>query len=241
MSKRGFFLLFFIVTTCFSQKKKESVYLDESYNVITKKQYNKRLNSEIYHSLNYDLDTIKYKKLRLSHFFGKLEGVKKQQLFKLLYLRNGVDTTKTLVFHYNDTLKAKKYFPEKDSVAYFKKGRHKHLICYDTFLEQHKKCVDKWRKKDNISILHYYCVNKGHPDEIGEVLWYKDPSNVIKNVFRDDYKNFKFFALKPNGHFFVYSIRDSKKLDYVKLIANKWEFYEKKFYKTYLKLNKNKR
>ena len=237
---RIIFIMFFVVTTCFSQKKEKTIYVDENYLVISKKLHKKRLKSEIYHSLSYDLDTIKYEKLRLSYFFGKFEKIKKQQLFKLLFLRNGIDTTKTLVFHYSDTLKAKYLFTKRDGVVDLKNGKHKHEISYDTYLKRHIECVEKWEKNIGVTMLHYYNINIGHPEKVGKVKWYKDPSGVVRNIFRDDYKNYNFFVVKPNGQFFVYSLRGTQKINYEKLITSRWDYYEKKFNKTYEKLNRKK-
>jgi hypothetical protein len=231
-------LFFLVVVSSYSQVKKKTIYLNENYTEITKREHHKKLKSKIYHSLTYDLDSLVYKKLRLSHFFGKLDKLKKQQLFKLLYVRNSIDTTKTLVFHYKDTLKLKSEFPKNDTVVFLKNGRHKHLISYKKFLKQHTNCVKKHNQFTNVTVVHYYHINNGHQDVIGELIWYKDPSGIIKRLFSDTYENFKYFILKPNGTFFIQSVRESKTNIFDEVLKGKWDKYETKFYKRYNYFNK---
>lgn len=230
-------LIILISFNVFSQKKKK-VYLSEKFEIITKRYYNKMFNSKLYHSISYDLDTIVYKKLRLNYFFGQLDKDNRGQLFKLLYSRNKIDTTKTLMFHYKDTLKSKKQFPKKDKTVYLKNGKHKHLVSYETFLRHHSNCKSKYDNYHDVTILHFFSVNNGHPKRVGDLIWYKDPSNVIKRVFRDGYKSFSVFVVKPDGRFFIRSLNSISAPNSEQLLNGSWDKLEAKFYKRYNKLNK---
>lgn len=87
------------------------------------------MNSPLYYVLIYknEKNKIVTLKARPSYFFGTIEKVKKQQLFKLLAQRNNVDTTKTIVIHYQDTLKRIDEFPKTNKIVPTKNG-HKHLV-----------------------------------------------------------------------------------------------------------------
>jgi len=237
MKLRLSLFLLLLVFTCVAQKKVDTVYLGESDDFITKIEYNNKVNSPLYYSLTYDLDTVVYKKTRLSYFFGKIELKKKQQLFKLLNKRNNIDTTQVLVFHYIDTLKNRNQFPKIDLIKNLDDGKHKHIISYKTFMRQHKECLRKYKKYKNTKVLHYYNINNNHPKKIGDIVWYKDPSGVIKNIFRDSYKRFKFFILKPNGEYYIHNIVDGKLIDTKKMIKSKWDYHANDFKKRYNSLN----
>jgi Fe-S cluster biosynthesis and repair protein YggX len=231
-------LFFLVVVSSYSQVKKKTIYLNENYVEITKKEHKKKLNSEIYHSLTYDLDSLLYKKIRLSYFFGKLDLSKKQQLFKLLHVRNGIDTTKTLIFHYIDTLKVEKQFPKNDTVIRFKDGGHRNELSYKSFLKHHKDCSKKYEGFVNVNVLHYYYINNGHETVLGELVWCKDPSGIISRLFSDTHESFKYFILKPKGDFYVQSVGETKIDIFNEVLKEKWSEHEAKFYKEYNKLNK---
>lgn len=225
-----------LIFICVAQKKVDTVYLGEKDNFISKMEYKNKINSPLYYALIYDLDTVVCKKARLSYFFGKIELIKKQQLFKLLSKRNNIDTTQVLVFHYIDTLKNKNQFPEKDLIQNLNNGKHKHIISYKTFIRQHKECLRKYK---NTKVLHYYDVNSDHPERVGRVVWYKDPSSVIRKIFRDSYRRFNFFIVKPNGEYYVHNINDGEEINIKKMIRSKWDYHASDFKKRYNSLNGN--
>jgi len=228
-----------VVNIIVAQKKVDTVYIDETNNVISKLSFLSKTNSSIYYGLIYDLDSVVYKKLRLSYFFGKLERIKKQQLFKLLSKRNGIDTTQALFFHYSDTLKSKNDFPKENTVVSLKNGGHKHLNSYNRFLKIHKQCLKVEKTYKKTKIIHFYNINQGHPNQVGKLIWYKDYSKVIGNMFKDYYGTFKCFIVRPNGEYFVYNIRDNEGIDIKKMMNSQWDIQVKDFKKRYNSLNEN--
>ncbi|MBW1295721.1 hypothetical protein [Aquimarina litoralis] len=159
-------IIFLIITSnhAFTQKVKDTLYLDENNDFISKLKFDQKINSIIYYGLTFDLEDAVYKKIRFAYFFGKIDPIKKQQLFKYLSARNGVDTTKIMAIHYSDTLRAKYQFPKKDSIVYINnKKNHKHIPPYRTFIKRHKACTKNFKNKKNANVYHYYTVNLGHP------------------------------------------------------------------------------
>lgn len=250
-----FFLL--ISFKVFSQV--DTVYIDENDSYISKTIFYNKMKSPIYKGIRFSSDTVVLEKLRFEYFFGKLEPLIKTQLFRLLNSRHKIDTTKTLVIHYQDTLKNKSDFPKQSSIVYYdsldqeikmkntntfvevskykKIAKHKHFISYYDFLQAHKRCKRNHKKYNKtIDVLHFYSFNNGHPKEYKDLVWYKDYGLVIKKIFSDGYKNFTSIIVHPNGDFFIGNHRD--RFPYSDLIKKQnWNKYKSSFAKRIKTLN----
>lgn len=263
-SIRTYLVLLLLLISFFSnaQLKNRVVYLDVTKEVISKQEFNKKIESDLYSGIKYVTDTLIIKKLKINYAFGKLKTSTKSQLFKLLSSRHQIDTTKTLVFHYMDTLKNKNEYPKSDYLVLLDsnnnvikkiKGnrtsyivtpstrnvvKHKHLISYKTFLVSHKKCIKSYKKfiKKNVKILHFYSVNNGHPNQYKNHRWYKDYGNILKKLFYIEKRKFSLVVLKPNGEFFLYYTHGYMK-NKLLFTEEGWRKYKQEFLTNQKQLN----
>lgn len=220
------FFLFFFTCSVSIYGQLDTIYADESNHYISKDEFYKKVNSSIYYGLRFDTDTLVLQKIRFRYYLGSLPITIKSQLFKLLNRRHQIDTTKTLVIHYTDTLKSAEEFPKRSSIVYRDslnnivkipntgtfidlKGiedikKHEHIWNYKKFINQHKKCIKNHKKFSEVaSVLHFYNYNNGHPEKVKNLMWYKDYGSVINKIFADSYKNFQQLIVYPNGDFYV--------------------------------------
>lgn len=233
-----FYLLLFVVLvpSANGQARKE-LYLDEGKIEISKRIYNKKLRSDLYYGQRYANDSLIYNVLYLSYYFDKIKKPQKEQLFKLLVQRNKVDTTKTILIHYENILKPIDEFPKNDTVLYYKNGTHSHLISHRTFIDGHKKCNNTKRK--NSTVYHFFAENEGHPLSFEDQKWYEDNLLLLKNTFGNGKESKRNWSLiiHPSGDF---AVRNAE-LDYRiwnRLVDRiKWDKIKKKFDKKFNKLN----
>lgn len=245
-----FFLLFVI---CFGHiyGQQDTIYVDEKDHYISKDAFYKKMNSSIYYGLRFDMDTVMLQKIRFKYYLGSLLPTVKSQLHKLLNKRHQIDTTKTLVIHYTDTLKSATEFAKRSKVIYrdslnnivsipdsgsfidFNKIRtikkHEHIWSYKEYINQHKKCVKNHQKYEEVvSVLHFYNHNNGHPDEVKNVKWFKDDGSIIKRIFADSYKNFQQIIIYPNGDFYIQAMGNN--IPYEDLMRKKdWDNHKDDF------------
>lgn len=234
----------------FAFSQSDTLYLDENNNYISKTVFYKKEKSSVYKGIRFSTDTLVVEKLRFKYFFGSLKPKIKTQLNQLLKKRHQIDTTKTLIIHYIDTLKSKSDFPKRSRTIFYdslgkevkirksniaiavsqqkKIVRHKHIVGYKDFISAHKKCERKHKKYKNYAlVLHFYRYNSGHPKTYKELRWYKDYGGIIRKIFSDNYKNFDNIIFHPNGKFYL---GYNSKFSYDDLIKKrKWNDYEKKF------------
>lgn len=235
---------FFIITTiCFFNLnivlcQVDTTYVDESNNYISKQDFYNKIKTPIYSGIRFSTDTLVMEKLRFRYFFGNLDEVIKSQLFKLLSKRHGIDTTKSLIIHYSDTLKSSEEFPKQDTIIYLDtlKQRHRHLSSYKKFIYWHKKCIRNHKKYDKYAqVFHFYGTNNGQPLDYKKIHWYKDYGLVIRKVFSDSYRNFSNIILHPDGSFFLGYNNEISYKDLVK--KQKWDVQSNDFKKRIKALN----
>ncbi|WP_136467876.1 hypothetical protein [Flagellimonas onchidii] len=205
--KLGRVLILIVSTFCLttaSSQSKDIVYLDEGYQKISKYEFDRKSNSKLYYALQYDLDTIIFKRVFLKYYMGHLDATDKNQLFALLKHRNGVDTSKTIFVHYKDTLPSIDSFPEKDSIVYFKNGKHRHIVSHKTFVNGHRNCEQSGSTK-KIGIYHFFNFNAGHPIQIDKVKWHQDHHSLLRKLFYNKSDNNRNWTLliHPNGDFVI--------------------------------------
>ena len=180
--------------------------------------------TSIYNHVSIETDSVIFKRLRYNYYFGDLRKDIKSQFFKLLYQKHGIDTTKALVIHYRDTIKAMKNFPKRDSVVHEGETEkwHWHLLSYKGFKRNHFKCLKRYKKFKDANILHFYGVHLGSSKELEEMKWLKDYGMLISKLFSDGYSNFKRIIIHPNGEFYITDY--NTKISIKDLIENKYSF-----------------
>jgi hypothetical protein len=212
--------------------QKDTLCLDENDNLISKEFFYKKINSKIYHGLRFETDTLVLLKSRFNFYVGELKPIVKNQLFKLLRSRHQIDTSKTLVIHYLDTLRAKSEYAKKNAVIYYdslnrvikpiikstsiidgvkfdfsnfhKTVKHEHIQNYKSFIKLNRRCVRQYKNyKNEVLVFHFYNFNNGHPNEVKELTWYKDYSSLLKKLFFHEYTKTDFLIIKPSGEFIV--------------------------------------
>lgn len=219
-----------------TQEEKVKMYYDEIGNPISKKLYDKKLSSPIFHAINFDLRDTIHNKNQWSYYLGKLEPSEKSTLSKSFEKHQEIDTSKIIVIHYEDTLKSPKSFSKIDTIINNAKNRfHKHLITYKTYLDNNKKCLEYFKKMKHSKIYHFFGKREEHPLEIDNLKWYEDLNNSIFKVFGINYKSSKTIVIHPNGNYFIYFLNDNSSVNriYKKLIKNKgWEKEKRRFLKS---------
>lgn len=227
---------FLMITNIYSQEPK-TIYVNESYDEITKEKFDKLFKSNLYDIAETTRDEKIYKKLRYKEYFGRLSKKNKDQLNKLFNLRYNIDSTKKWLFHYIDTLPNKEKMPKISGVFVYdsietkktfflskkvfnnnyKKymnSKHRHVMSYDEFQDKIRKEKKKISKKTVFT--HIYNQNKGIPKEfLKEMNYYKDNIPVFRNIFSDGMKNYNTILIFPNGNYYLvhnYNISNVKKL-----------------------------
>lgn len=251
------FLLFFLVSvmmsiSSFSQKKE--LYYNENYQQIKKKDFDKRLKSELFIETAVENDTAKFFKLRFYEFFGVVDSIKNKQLRSQLISKYPINPYKTWFINYLDTLPdAQKMHQEagiyyidtiaKDSLfvpnyrsikksTYDKYNYHYHV----SSIKSYQKYLERWPKMVNSKIEYFYIyvVNKGFPLEFSpKVRLYQDPKNIVRKVFNDGQVPYHDIILFPDGDFYVTTADNWGRK--VKLLKKKKYLEEKKKWLSKLK------
>ena len=212
--------------------QRDTIYVDENDKPISKEIFNNKLNSPIYSGLRFDADTLILQKIEFKYNFGNITPSVKNQLFKLLNKRHQIDTTKTLVIHYQDTLRAKSEFSKISKIVYYDslgkevkttikshqvsegarfefvtKGKATKRVYHESyrdFIYVKKLCYKSYKKYDKTaSVLHFYNINNGHPNVLKKLRWYQDYGGLLKKLFFQDKKKFYTVIIKPSGEFFI--------------------------------------
>ncbi len=236
--KFSFLLILIFCLKNYAQEKTQ-IYVDENLNKISKSVFTKKLNSPLYYAYSYDSDSLVVKRVFLKYFMGNLPKSKRHQLFSLLKQRNAVDTTKSILIHYNDTLKAKKSFPIKDSIIKLKNGNHRHIDSYETFARIHKKCVQANSNKF-LNVYHYYNVNKSNDLSTRKESWQKDHLGLIRKIFHNNSYNtaYWYLIIHTNGDFVINHRGVGSDYRWQRMKKHKnWDKYLKESKELYFSLN----
>ena len=138
---KNFLLFIFFMSSFNSLAQKNVICLNEKGVSIPVFDFYHKNKTSIYNHVSIETDSVIFKRLRYNYYFGDLRKDIKSQFFKLLYQKHGIDTTKALVIHYRDTIKAMKNFPKRDSVVHEGETEkwHWHLLSYKGFKRNHFK------------------------------------------------------------------------------------------------------
>lgn len=201
------FILFFnFCQTIFSQHKK-IIYVDETFNEITFLNFKKKINSNLFNTAIIETDSLIFKKLRYTRYFGRLPQKKHSDLKKIFTRFLQIDASKTVLLHYYDSIPSyyKKCISEKIP---YKKSEE--VINY----------TNKLLKKDIVFREVYknpICFSKHK-----KCFHYKDYASFIKKTFSDGTISYNNMIIYPNGDFF------SGRVDFIKLYKKKKYLTEKK-------------
>ncbi len=236
------FYIFLIISSLVSLstycQEKQTIYLDDGLKVVSKKKFDTKNKSSLYYAMEYELDTALYQKLYLKYFIGKLPDSIRAQLYPFLAQRYKIDTTKTIVIHYKDTLKVKESYPKKGGIVFLENNNHKHVISYSTFLRNQFKCERKYNRKDDREVYHFFDHNEGHPTTYKGLIWHKDQLRLLRRIFYYN-SNPVYWAvtLHPNGDYFVNNMGIDKKV--FKDLENhrNWDIHRAEFERRYFSLN----
>ncbi|TXD84829.1 hypothetical protein ESY86_03805 [Subsaximicrobium wynnwilliamsii] len=217
----------------YTTASKDTLRVDRSNQPIAKKAYDYKLDSSLFSVLRFENDSLVLYKLRLSYMFGNLVPETKTQLYQLLHSKNQVDTSRVMVIHYQDTLRAISYFPEKSKTVYAKDSMsHRHIANHQAFINQHKNCLKKNKRGRRNNVYHFFGYNEGHPAAFDKILWKKDHLGLVDQIYRDSYDRFNTIILHPDGTFVGYNYNDDTGKIYQDLIKGKrWELYKADFEK----------
>lgn len=228
MNVKGFLVLFFCFSLLFINAQSDTLYVDEDNQYISKSIFAKKAKSGLYNGQRFSNDTIVLETLRLIYYFGELEPRVKSQLFKLQHSRNHIDTTKTIMIHYNDTLRKPSYYAENNKEKYMYSFAHEHYNTHKGFIEAHKKCKKRNRKfRKTLQVLHFYNTNSGHPDQYKGYVWYKDHGFLIKKLFFNGYFHSLTMIIRPSGEFFIGYFNYFLSSDLIE--KHEWEKYKSEF------------
>ena len=230
MLLRYVFIYFLLISTQgFSQInrgsiQKDTIYANELNQRIDRAVFEKKVTSKLYNTLIYEGDSLVTLVAKQSYMFGKINSENKSEIFRLFNLRNNVDTTKTIVIHYLDTLKRIDQFPKKDIIVSLKNGRHKHVNSHKTFIKNHKTCLNNFKNRKFSKVYHFFKVNNGHPLTYKKYSWEKDYGGLINKIFPSNYNKFTRVIISPDGDFFVYDRVEFPKTIYNDIIKGvNWE------------------
>ncbi|SFD31710.1 hypothetical protein SAMN04487987_10993 [Algibacter pectinivorans] len=255
LTKINFGFLFFLLATMFCYVKafsqSDTIYLDELDNPVSKIKFYTKEQSSIYSGTRYSSDTLVLQTLRLNYMYDKMPLISKERLFNFLSSNYKLDTTKTIVIHYTNTLKNPKDYPNRTPVykfdslnntykllKYHNAGNldltlgvsgHMHAQNYSAIMYGYKQCIKYHRKKnEELSVLHLYAKNEGFPLEEKGLEWYLDKNQFIKGFFKKFNTVSNIVIIQPNGEFYVQYC--SSKYDYASLIAkHKWGTHKTEF------------
>ncbi|MET2983765.1 hypothetical protein [Aureibaculum conchae] len=186
-----YFLLFLLSITLnlFSQTKK-IIYVDEKFEKIDFKSYTKKLNSELFLISMLESDTAIFKKLRFKEYFGSL-GKKKAQLNKLYQQRYTIDSTKTWLIHYTDSLPDVTKMPKESSIQLFDSKGRKMLMSNSEYDRLYNQQLRKFATRDSIIYKGRTLVLADRHIHVSSYLDYKE--SILKEIKR--YKKYKSISI----------------------------------------------
>ncbi len=145
------FIFLFSFQKSLSQKK-DTIYVDEHYKEINKKEFELKTKSTFFVIATTTNDTVVFKKIRFREYFGKLDAKKKLQLNKLLFSKHKIDTTKTwFIQHYDKLPDVEKFYAKSGIILLDSLGREFGEIM--SIREFNQKHIKRLREQTKIDFL----------------------------------------------------------------------------------------
>lgn len=236
MSKRVLFIAFFLFLFVSYSQNKEIYYIDEASKSIDFSDYKKRLKSKMFFENIIENDSAIFKKLRFKEFYGKIDATQKTQVNSLFSKLYAIDSTKTWLIHYQDTLPDIKIEQKRLKTVHLDSMRpRKGLFNYEDDVKLIEKELAFYGKMENIILLHFFNTNNGYPIDNEGKEWYYDYSSILRKFFNVRLEPFYMCVIHPSGDFYVTPLvvtfpNQEKILDPVKFKKMK-EKFEKKYRK----------
>lgn len=231
-------ILFILTFHSYAQHKK-IIYVDEAYIPIDAEEFLRKEKSNLFLVATVKSDTAIYKKLRYKEYFGKIDTVTKSQLNKFFHARFSIDSTKTWLIHYRDTMPNPKLMPEESGIVYTDstKSRHRHVSSLKDDQAIIPKELKKYTKFKNLELLHFFNVTNGYPIKTEEYEWYQDTALLLKKIFSDGMIAYTNLVIHPNGEFYVTAVgKKDRDLNRV-LVYKTYKKEKEKARKKHQKLN----
>ncbi len=238
MKHKILYILLCVISFNTHGQYKNIEYLDTDKQRINFEEFSKKKNLEGIKVKLYVADNgnnILYKKLTFTKCFGTLNPTEKEQLNKYFYSRYQIDTTKTWLIHYVDSLPSPEKMPEKSGIVYTDstKTKHKHLYSFKDYHSSFKTEKKRFKKYKECSLLHFYINDNDYPMDIDNIHWCKDEHRMLKSLFFKEIDYYSTIIIHPNGEYYLskYSHRSEDRLLRFKIFRKEKERWDKKFLK----------
>jgi hypothetical protein len=240
-------LLYLCSFSVFSQEiEKESIFLNEKSEIISKSLFKRKCNSAIFDCKTYLNGDIIENILSYKFHFGKisLDEVKTiYTYFKSLSKKN-IIPNKNLLFHHSKTLLGYKEMlkirsaafkrtldnPENRRVFINEKNKKPNIQEYTNKIylsrlnfsrKKHSKYIKNVERNYNTSVINIYHKNKGQPIKNKYFTWIQDSTNTFLNK-----NHVNIMILKPNGEYFIkYNSHFNKENIYKLLSEEDWSIF----------------
>ncbi|NNC70757.1 MAG: hypothetical protein HKN90_08065 [Flavobacteriaceae bacterium] len=200
MNKRV--LIITILVCCFQKgftQHLDTIYVDENFEVITREKFKRKTKSGFFLLATINTDTAVYKKIRFREYYGQLNVKKKHQLNQLFFAKYKIDTTKTWLIHYIDTLPDINKLYKKSGVVLLDSlgNDYGNVMSIKRFNQNH---IKRLRKQNRID---FYRTHK-------LVRSFKDYKKIAKRENRKLCKNKKLEFLHIYGFNKKYPLQDDE-------------------------------
>lgn len=258
MKKNLLFILFTLLTLYgYSQASKEIIYVNENFKKINFIDFQKKVESNLYHVIGVVNDSAIFKKLELKEIFGRISVKEKSQLNKLFLNRYKVDSSNIWYIHYSlnlfnrnnkskakyvldDTLfteskqKRKEYFTRKTSYGYKQTNNPDTIRKFFRIINKFE--LNRINNPVNTSLLHLDNMKRPPLIIIKEQQndYYQDYNLIIKNRFNVGENMNNLIIIHPDGSYYIsknrsnFSRKELFKFNSFKREERKWRRkYEK--------------
>jgi len=160
----------------------------------------------------------------------------------LCHTNYAIDSTKTWLIHYQDTLPNPKIVSKNSKIRYLNANhisnkRIKNLKDYHKIIPKQKSAYSKC---EDLALLYFYDVQNDYPIKTKSYQWHQDKGLLIKKLFNDGMKAYKTIIIHPNGDFYMTATRKTKNELKNILVVKKYKKTKKKTIKKFDKLNSKK-
>jgi len=214
---KTYFLLFFALFyfAGFGQEDKETHYLNQFKQPITKQIFDQKCKTYVYKCQKYEIDTLRLFKINNRYKFGKLDKEEFQQIRKLLIVdsKTKIEENKSIIVIYYDTLidytralkNRKAHFRDyhkNDNVKDKGLSEKKFYENRNKYVKNKFKCIKKFQKKYNTKISYVFKYGEKEKSSYGNLNMVKD-RGVIKHLFFKNMNESYMLILKPNGNYLI--------------------------------------
>lgn len=243
-----FTLIYLCSFSLFSQEvQKDTLYLDQNLVPISKTLFKTRSNSVIFHSRNYEKDSVIESRLHYHLYFGKMSLKDVNGILTNFNEKSNekIEKDKTLLiyhyetlFGYEDVLKRReesfyKFINSKDSKRVSLNNRYvkprlkkytkkDYLSKIKKSAKKNSKIIKKVSERFNTTTIHVVRNNKGYPLKNKYFTWIEDSTSTFQNKYHGT-----IMVLRPNGNYFIRYGHLIKEKIYTILEEDNWSSFYK--------------